>query len=327
MTEGGALESSSSDRIGSVVTHHVDTFRSGVARFNEILAQHLGVPLYQVFGKHLPISSVPLLSLKVSEFNDAERSRLDEILDGGVLDYRVFLHDWRGSPLEQRLVREAELVYCGNHEVSKQVSSLAGRSEILWSPGLILDDREFYPTTISVFSFGMAHKIQTEKLGRLRTLLEGSGHSYSVYVSSANHETTSIRDAEAVFEGVNRVFPHGLYFLGNLSDVAVFNYVARTTFFAAFFERGVRANNGSVSAAMEHGAVVLTTLDEYSPPEYVHMKNIIDIDQIEQLPLNRMTLRSIGLEAMRTMSDRKFKDLVGRMAPAISDVPSPATPG
>ena len=66
-------------------------------------------------------------------------------------------------------------------------------------------------------------------------------------------------------------FP-SLYFLGNLSDVAVYNQLRESTFFAAFFDRGVRANNTSVAAAMETGAVVITNLDELSPPEYVHMR-------------------------------------------------------
>jgi hypothetical protein len=101
--------------------------------------------------------------------------------------------------------------------------------------------------------------------------------------------------------------------------VAVFNYLEQTTFFAAFFEHGVRANNGTVAAAMEHGAVVLTTLDEHSPPEYVHMENIIDINRIDELPLSPMTLRSVGLNAMKTAAHRRFPDLAERLRRAVLD--------
>ena len=38
----------SAARVEAVVTHHRDGFRSGVARFNELLAASLGVPLYGV---------------------------------------------------------------------------------------------------------------------------------------------------------------------------------------------------------------------------------------------------------------------------------------
>ena len=33
-------------RLAAVVTHHRGGFRSGVARFNELLAERLGVPVY-----------------------------------------------------------------------------------------------------------------------------------------------------------------------------------------------------------------------------------------------------------------------------------------
>lgn len=298
-----------------VVTHRVDSFRSGVARFNEILSQHLDVPMYPLFDERLPTQGVALLSFKVSEFSDVECEHLDELLDRSAWTYRCFLHDWTGTEIEERLARGAQTVYCGNHEVYEDVRGLNSNVEILWSPGLILDDRPFHPTAISVFSFGMAHKVRAQKLLRLRELLERSGLSYTVYISSANHETASIKDTHAVFEEVDELFPSRLFFLGNLSDVAIYNCLEHTTFFAAFFEHGVRANNGTVAAAMDHGAVVLTTLDRHSPPDYVHMDNIIDLDQIDELPLDPATLQSIGLNAMKSAAGRRFPDLADRLRP------------
>ena len=123
----------------------------------------------------------------------------------------------------------------------------------------------------------MAHKIRTDLFQRLRDLLEASGRSYAVYVSAANHETTQLSDAHLIFDELHEIFPSTLWFLGNLSDVGVYNYLRSSTFFATFFLGGVRANNGSVAAAMEKGAVVITNLDEHSPPEFVHLENLIDI--------------------------------------------------
>ena len=252
----------------------------------------------------------------MSEFSDVEREQLAGILDRANWRMRIFLHDWAGTDVEERMVREAEIVYCGNHDVDEQVRDLNARREILWSPGLILDDRRFHPTAISVFTFGMAHKLRTAMFLRLRELLERSGLPWAVYVSSANHETAAMRDAQIVFEEVNELFPTGLYFLGNLSDVAVYNYLQDTTFFAAFFEGGVRANNGTVAAALEHGAVVITNLDERSPPEYVHMKNLIDITQTEELPSDPMVLKSIAVGAMATARQRGWPQLVERLQPS-----------
>ena len=219
------------------------------------------------------------------------------------------------TEVEEQIVRDADVVYCGNHYVHDQARELNSRQEILWSPGLILDDRRFHPTAISVFTFGMAHKLRTRMFLRLRELLEHSGLAWAVYVSSANHETASIRDAQIVFEEVNELFPSGLFFLGNLSDVAVYNYLQDTTFFAAFFEGGVRANNGTVAAAMEHGAVVITNLDRYSPPEYVHMENLIDITQCDELPSDPMVLKSIAVNAMSTARERRWPQLIDRLRP------------
>lgn len=319
LTGGGA---SDLEPVGFLVSHRTNTFGSGVARFNEILAGHLDVPMFALFGDDLPTTGVPLLSFKVSEFRPDDAARCAELLGRVDWRYRLFLHDWTGTALEERLTAGAELVYCGNHEVLARVEGLSPRLETLWSPGLILDDRPFHPTALSVFSFGMAHKVRAAELGRLRELLDRTGLSYSVFISSANHETASIRDAQAVFEEVNQLFPRGLYFLGNLSDVAVFNYLQQTTFFAAFFPSGVRANNGTVAAAMEHGAVVITNLDEHSPPEYRHMENLIDINQVDELPLDRMLLRSIGLDAMRTASTRRFPNLAEQIR---SGAPRPTT--
>ena len=254
-------------RVDAVVTHHRDSFRSGVGRFNELLAERLGVPLVGIRKLLHAGCAHPLLSFKVSELGPTELAELSKLLETDS-SWEIFLHVYDGLPLEADLVSRATRVHCGNHEVYADARTLNPSCQILWSPGLILDERVFSKTEISVFSFGMAHKIRTDLFRRLRDLLEGSGHSYALYVSAANHETTRIRDAQLIFDELHEIFP-ALFFLGNLSDVAIFNYLRTSTFFATFFIGGARANNGSVAAAMEKGAVVITNLDEHSPPELV----------------------------------------------------------
>jgi hypothetical protein len=149
--------------------------------------------------------------------------------------------------------------------------------------------------------------------GRLRALLDALGRPYAVYVSAANHETTTLEDAQEIFEEMQKLFP-SLYFLGNLSDVAVHNQLRQATFFAAFFEKGVRANNTSVAAAMETGAVVITNLDELSPPEYVHLENVIDIERCDELPTDPVVLEEIRRHAIETAAARGWDRLVERIA-------------
>ena len=109
------------------------------------------------------------------------------------------------------------------------------------------------------------------------------------------------------------LFP-SLYFLGNLSDVAVHNQLRQSTFFAAFFPKGVRANNTTVAAAMETGAVVVTNLDAHSPPEYVHLENVIDIGRCAELPTDPAVLAGLRERAFATAKARGWDELVERMA-------------
>ena len=298
--------------IEAVVTHHRSGFRSGVARFNELLAEQLGLPLYGLEDDG-PGWSRSLFSFKVSELGPADRDALAARLDGW--DGELFLHEVSGLGLERDLVGRARRVHCGNLEIYAGVRGLNGNAGAAWAPGLIVDRRAFEPADVTVFSFGMAHKIRTDMFGRLRALLDALDRPYAVYVSAANHETTTLEDAQEIFEEMHELFP-SLYFLGNLSDVAVYNQLRQATFFAAFFDRGVRANNTSVAAAMETGAVVVTNLDELSPPEYVHLENLIDIERCEELPIDPAVLDGIRRRAVETAAARGWDRLVEQLVRA-----------
>ena len=305
-------EPSSAPRIQAVVTHHRDGFRSGVARFNELLAGRLGVPLYGLSDDEAAGWAESLLSFKPGEMSVAERDALTDRLTRADWHGEVYLHEFSDLDLEREIVRRARRVHCGNLEIHDQVRERSAESATVWTPGLLVDRRDYEPADLSVFSFGMAHKIQTDRFRRLRELLDASGRSYAVYVSAANHETSSLEDAQAVFEGIREVFPD-LYFLGNLSDVAVYNQLRQSTYFAAFFPEGVRANNTTVAAAMETGAVVITNLDRHSPPEYVHMKNVLDIGQSAELPADEAVLGGIRAAAVETARTRSWEELVKRL--------------
>lgn len=293
--------------IEAVVTHHRHGFRSGVARFNELLADRLGVPLLGL-GDDWPAGS--LLSFKVSEMGDDDRAAVAARLDGW--QGEIYLHEWSGLDLERDLVSRAGRVHAGNLEIQDQAAALNPETAAVWTPGLLADRREYEPAELTVFSFGMAHKIQTERFRRLRELLDASGRSYAVYVSAANHETSTLEDAEEIFREMREVFPD-LYFLGNLSDVAVFNQLRAATYFAAFFPKGVRANNTTVAAAMETGAVVITNLDGHSPAEYVHGENVVDIEQCGELPADPAVLDGLRARAAETAAGRGWDALVERL--------------
>jgi hypothetical protein len=295
--------------ISAVVTHHRNPFRSGVARFNELLAEQLGVPFMGLADAEGLTS--PLLSFKVSELG--EDGALVERLMAGWDAPQLFLHELCDSPLERALIAAATRVHAGNADIATRLRDRHPDVREAWTPGLIVTDARIAPAEWTVFSFGMAHKIRTDEFRRLQKLLDASGRSYAIRVSAANHETATLRDAEVVFDEMHAIFPDRLYFLGNLSDLAIVDELSRATFFAAFFRPALRANNTSVASAMERGAVVVTNLDEHSPPELRHMDNLLDISQLEALPVDPLVHARIGMRAMETGRERSWEQLVERL--------------
>ena len=105
--------------------------------------------------------------------------------------------------------------------------------------------------------------------------------------------------------------------MGYLSDTAVFNHLIDCTYLAAFFEKGLRANNTTVNAAMECGAAVITNLDEHSPQGLEHMKNVIDITRCDRLPDFDEAAR-IGKAAREIAhADYGWDQLVAQLRPVV----------
>jgi len=158
---------------------------------------------------------------------------------------------------------------------------------------------------------------------KLRDLLEATGQSYKVFVSTALHEGTSFDDSFVIrFEELQEIFNGQVYFMGYLSDTAVFNHLLDATLLAAFFEKGLRANNTTVNAAMECGCPVITNLDKFSPAGFEHNRTVLDISCTERLPgVDR--LAAIGQAAHDVAHSRYGWDqLVAQIRPACSEVPS-----
>jgi hypothetical protein len=303
--------------VDAVVSHLLDPYRSGVARFNEQLASRLGVGVLGLCTDEAVGAAAPLLSVKLSQLGDRERSALLRVLDAERApgSIRVFLHEIAPSPLEERLINEAGWVFSGNEEIHARVSGLTERCSCLWSPATLQDVRPLTRTETLVFSFGMADRIQTSRFVRLHRLLEDTGRSYSLHISNAVHELAEMRDARLIAEEMHRIFGPRVFFMGQLSDVAVVDYLRRATYFAAFFALGARANNSTVVAAMEHGAVVVTNLDELSPAYLRHMDTVIDIGQCRELPTDPRVLRAISVRATEAARSLGWEPFLAAIRP------------
>lgn len=298
--------------------YHLNPWTCGIAKFNTILARHLDVPVVGIRAVELGNYCLPLLSLKMSEFSEADTADLDLWSQAHAGKFELFLHAFDGSEMEKRLVAAASRVYCGNRELFEVLRPARPDICELFCPGTILNPARFQQTDISVFTFGMAHKIRVPLYRRLRDLLDATGKTYSVYVSTALHENTSFDGSFVVrFEELQSIFNGQVYFMGYLSDTAVYNHLIDCTFLAAFFEKGLRANNTTVNAAMESGCTVITNLDAHSPAGLTHMKNVIDINLCDRLPDVELTQR-IGLAA-RDIAHAQYgwDQLVAQLRPVV----------
>ena len=271
--------------IDCIAGYHLNPWTCGIAKFNTILARHLNLPVVGIGSVDLKEYRRPLLSLKLSEFTDEDARALHAWVLAHAGRYELFLHAFDSTEIEQTLMASAAKVYCGNRELSHHLAPARPDIVELFCPGTLLNPQRFQRTELSVFTFGMAHKIRVPLYKRLRDLLEATGKTYSVYVSTALHENTSFDGSFVVrFEELQALFNGQVYFMGYLSDTAVFNHLVDCTYLAAFFEKGLRANHTPVNAAMECGCAVITNLDEHSPAGLVHLKNVIDINKCERLP-------------------------------------------
>ena len=280
-----ALEMSDAPMIDCIAGYHLNPWTCGIAKFNTILSTHLGVPVVGIRAVELGRYRRPLLSIKLEEFTPADAADLDTWSQAHAGDFELFLHNFRGELIEQRLLAAAGKVYCGNSELARELRPARPDLSELFCPGTILNPQRFEPTELKVFTFGMAHKIRVPLYTRLRDLLDATGRSSSVFVSTALHEGTDFDGSFVVrFEELQSLFNGQVYFMGYLSDTAVYNHLLDCTYLAAFFEKGLRANNTTVNAAMECGATVVTNLDGDSPRGLEHMKNVIDINRCDRLP-------------------------------------------
>ena len=304
--------------IDCIAGYHLNPWTCGIAKFNTILGRHLSLPVVGIGSPELDRYARPLLSLKMSEFTEGDARVLDAWAAGHAGRYELFLHAWDRTPTEGRLIAGAARVCVGNRELFDMLASSRPDVVELFCPGTLLNPQRFQRTDLSVFTFGMAHKIRVPLYRRLHRLLEATGKSYSVYVSTALHENTSFDDSFIVrFEELQAIFGEHVYFMGYLSDTAVFNHIVDCTFLAAFFEKGLRANNTSVIAAMECGSAVITNLDEHSPRGFAHMKNVIDINACDRLPDFEQAER-IGRAAREIAhADYGWDQLVAQLRPAV----------
>jgi hypothetical protein len=97
--------------------------------------------------------------------------------------------------------------------------------------------------------------------------------------------------------------------LGYLLDDGLAAALAEADLVALFYDPAVRANNTTLWAAMDAGCPVITTLDEWSPPELIHGQTVLDVAQTTKIPATE-TLRALGCRGQNAARGRAWSTLV-----------------
>lgn len=246
----------------SVVSYHTDPLKCGVAKFNQELAQRLGVPMVAVDG---PWGDFPLLSLKWSEVDSWPGIR-------PWTKYGVFWHD---AGDDSNITMNAQHVFYANP---------ADGSPGLWCPGAPLPPPSPY-ADVRLFSYGMAHKLHFNPYRRVKELLDVFHLHPVVRVSVAIHEGTDLNEAALHFGSLAEIFgSERVRVQGCLSDMALREELEAADAVVAFFPEGVKANNTTVHTAMSLGRPVITNLGPDSPKDFIHNETIFDIARIDLWP-------------------------------------------
>ena len=241
----------------SIVSLHTNPTACGVAKFGVELAKRLAVPFV---GLNDYVGDYPLYSLKASEMNAH-----GHVIWTGHPNYGLFWHD-AGLPV---YTERASIVFYADPSLG---------SPGLWCPSLLTPSK---PRTVCLFSFGMAHKLQTAHYAKVRQLLDAAGLRYTLRVSVGLHEGTSLSDATKHFDALKDIMgPEHVTILGCLSDDAVSEELSAADYVLAFFEKGVRANNTTVHAALSYDKTVITNFDDDSPffPFFPGVTDLADLD-------------------------------------------------
>ena len=163
--------------IDAVLSYHDNPETSGVAKFNHLLAQKLGVPCHRIGSYAASRVQAPLISVKPVEIPG-------EALAWSVLwpTYDLFLHVWTDTLREHQWVADARTIYAANREIADHVQEAI----VAWCPSLLTGNHS--RGLLHILTFGMAHKLHLHRYRTVKRLLDQTEQNYTVSVSTAVHE-------------------------------------------------------------------------------------------------------------------------------------------
>lgn len=258
--------------IDAVLSYHLNPQTCGVAKFNQHLAQRLGVPCATMLYDRDKYAH-PLVSIKTSEHP------LAVSFGYGRSGFDLFLHD---VPMECReFLQNPTRIIAGNAVIAANLRPI--RPDVITA---------FCPPTVDgnptrgayrVLTFGMASKI-LDVLPHFRNLkeeLDRDHPDYTLSLSTAVHEGSPWDESlTQSIDALRGIFGDQLRVLGYLADDALAKELQECDAVAAYFVPALRANNTSAWAALAAGKFLYTNLDSQSPaldPDQYSWAKLLDV--------------------------------------------------
>jgi hypothetical protein len=216
--------------------------------------------------------------------------------------------------IEIECIRRAGHIFCGNDDIYCQLIALGHSNKVIrgFAPGLL--PRGYYyhcrPAGIQLFYFGMASKVEYERLLRLKKLLHRAGVQYRFLCSLARHQTSDRGTLSDARKRLKTVFGRRLIFLGTLDNMGIAYFLNTNVICVAFYPRGARANNTTLITALQYGRRVITNLDEYSPREIVSIDGVLDIETASVSDLRQFVTGAVGGAGSRERGLFSWEELV-----------------
>lgn len=239
--------------VDAVLSYHLTPLSCGVAKFDQLLAQKLGVP-WRGLHEHAQFRH-PLISAKFSEWVWQPPKPLT---------YSLFLHDGPHSTTDVWWVKDAQQVFAGNRRIAQACLDFGVRTIAAWCPSTVQGNPS--RGAFRVLIFGMLHKVARAQYQALKTDLEATHPDYTVSLSMAIHEGVPWEGAyQETVRGLRDVFGDKLRVLGLLADDALAREIQEADVVALYFDPAVRANNTTAWAVLEAGKTLWTNVDHDSP--------------------------------------------------------------
>ena len=227
----------------------------------------------------------------------------------------------RSTPVEQRLLAAAARVYCGNRELSHMLPAPAGyRRTVL--PGNASQSAAV-PADRAV-GVHLRHGAQDSCAALSPAARPARGHRARAIRCTSRRRSTRTPASTTRSSSGSRSCRRSSTARSTSWATCRTRRCSITwwtaTFLAAFFEKGLRANNTTVNAAMEVGCAVITNLDEHSPDGLVAHEER-DRHQPLRPAAGRGATQTIGRAAREIAhADYGWDQLVAQLRPVVAGI-------